>query len=215
MKASFILSAVLVCVSLCFADLFDKPVNGAQKNLLAFALSQMTAHELIMGDFKQTKTIKKLNRDFISTGRFAILKDGGVLWRTQKPFASDLFVAENSLTQFDAKGNAKQIAASENPIFAEFSKTIQSVFSGDLSAMMVNFTVYFEASDKIRVGLVPKEAAVQKVIANIVLEGSTNLDRVIITDGEGNPVVYEFSNHRQFQWNKKYPKNYESLKLML
>lgn len=196
------------------ATVFDHPVKmESQKELVGF-LSEMTSYEMIEGNFKQTKSIKKLNRDFVSTGKFLIWNGVGIYWVTQKPFESFLQVNDSGVAQWDDKGNKKEISTKENPVFAEFSKTIWSVFSGNVKEMEKNFEVYFEKSAKnVSIGLVPRETAVRKVIANLVMEGSRNLEKVTITDGDGNLVVYEFSNHvlqKEFKMDPLYI--YENMK---
>lgn len=196
------------------AAVFDHPVKmESQKELTGF-LSELASYEMIEGNFKQTKTIKKLNREFVSTGKFIIWKGVGIYWMTQKPFESFLQVNDSGIAQWDAKGNKKEISTKENPVFAEFSKTIQSVFSGNAKEVEKNFEVYFEKSSKnMIIGLVPREAAVRTVIANLVMEGSKNLEKITITDGDGNPVVYEFSGHvlhKEFKMDPLYI--YENMK---
>jgi hypothetical protein len=81
-------------MSLSMAAVFDHPVNATSKQELSSALLQMTRHEVVTGVFKQTKSIKKLNRDFVSTGTFRISKTSGVVWKTEKPFPSELTVSD-------------------------------------------------------------------------------------------------------------------------
>lgn len=180
-----------------FASVFDHPVSDNSRKQLSMALNQMTSHAVVYGDFKQVKSIKKLNRDFVSTGNFMISKSYGIAWNTLKPFASMLMVTSGGISQQSGNGPVKKMASQENPVFAEFSKTIQAVFSGNCQELENNFTVYFEKKgNDVVIGLIPKEATVRKVIANIVMEGSVTLDKITITDGEGNPIVYEFSKQK-------------------
>ena len=70
------------------SDVFKKPLTEASKPALQQSLSVLTASPLTMGDFKQTRTIKKMNREFVSTGSFAIDREAGIVWDTKKPFPS-------------------------------------------------------------------------------------------------------------------------------
>ena len=182
------------------ANVFKAPLSAEAKPALQQSLSVLTNSQLTLGSFKQTRTIKKLNREFVSTGSFAIDRDAGILWDTQKPFASVMLVGDNSIVQWDAARDVKKtMSAKDNPVFAEFSKTIQSVFSGKFDELERNFKIYFEKKgDVFSIGLVPKEKAVANVIGSIVLEGRSELEKVTIVDGEENPVVYEFTQHRHF-----------------
>ena len=44
------------------SDVFKKPLTEASKPALQQSLSVLTASPLTMGDFKQTRTIKKMNQ---------------------------------------------------------------------------------------------------------------------------------------------------------
>ena len=60
---------------------------------------------------------------------------------------------------------------------------------------MVDGEVYGTKSHH-KIGLVPREASVRKMIANIEMDVSNHLDKVVITDGDGSPVIYEFTNQQ-------------------
>ena len=188
-----------------FADVFDHPVTAASKVEMSRLLAPMKKFRGVEGEFKQTKSIKKLNRDFVSTGTFNISKKTGVVWKTQKPFPSELTVTDTSVTERSANGSVRTIATKDNPVFAEFSKVIKAILFGDISELEKKFKVFYEAPGEfeMRIGLVPREPAMRKVIANIVMGFSFSLDtsstpfvpslnRVLIMDGDGNPVTYEF-----------------------
>ena len=192
-----------------FADVFDHPVTAASKVEISRLLAPMKKNNGIEGEFKQTKSIKKLNRDFVSTGTFNITKKSGVVWKTQKPFPSELMVTDTLVTERSANGSVRTISTKDNPVFAEFSKVIKAILFGDISELEKKFKVFYEAPGEfeIRVGLVPREPTMRKVIANIVMDFSmalhtstelaTLLHRVVIVDGDGNPVTYEFSNQKK------------------
>jgi hypothetical protein len=43
------------------------------------------------------------------------------------------------------------------------------------------------------IGLVPKESVIKKQISSVVLSGHKWLEKVTLSDGDGNPILYEFS----------------------
>ena len=190
------------------ASVFEHPVTAATKADIARSLEQMTRYGVVVGDFKQTKAIKKLNREFVSTGTFSISKVSGVVWKTQKPFPSELTVSDSSITERSINGSVRTISTKDNPIFAEFSKVIKAMLFGNIAELEANFKLFYEGDSRssdgrFRVGLIPREKSMQKVIANIVMDASKSLDndaalsllnRVVVTDADGNPVTYEFSN---------------------
>ena len=192
-------------LSLAMASVFDHPMDATSKQVLARILTQMNRHNTVTGDFKQTKSIKKLNRDFVTTGTFRISKTAGIVWKTQKPFPSEMTVSDDGITERNASGQVRTISTKDNPVFAQISTTIQALFSGNLSELETRFNIYYltladggEYGDKSchKIGLVPREASVRKMIANIEMDVSDHLDKVVITDGEGSPVIYEFTNQQ-------------------
>lgn len=195
-------------LSLSMASVFDHPMDAKSKQVLMLVLTQMNRHNIVTGDFKQTKSIKKLNRDFVTTGTFRISKTSGIVWKTQKPFPSEMTVSEDGITERNASGQVRTISSKDNPVFSEISSTIQALFSGNLSELETRFNIYYlEVKAMVdggvygtkshhRIGLVPREASVRKMIANIEMDVSDHLDKVVITDGDGSPVIYEFTNQQ-------------------
>lgn len=196
LKRICVILLVSLFATVGFAAPNATPVNAGSKAELVKAMSAMTAHKVTQGNFKQIKTIKKLNREFVSTGTFTITNGEGILWNVEKPFPSKLTISGDKMIQESANGKKMEMAAKDNVVFAEFSKTIQSVFSGKVDELEMHFDVTFKKSGKSYVvNLVPREDSVRAVIASMVLEASAELDKVTLMDGEGNSTVYEFSNH--------------------
>lgn len=179
------------------AAVFDHPVSKKTKLELEKSLAKAMDYEVASGDFKQTKSIKKLKRDFVSTGTFRISKKSGIVWKTQQPIVSELAVNNGGIFERDAGGQSRIIVTKENPLFADFSKNIQAMFSGEVSELEKNFKVFYEKkSCGFMMGLVPREGIVRKVVANIVIEACEYVDKVIITNVDDSPVTYEFMNYK-------------------
>ncbi len=85
----------------------------------------------------------------------------------------------------------------ENPIFAEVSNNIQSLFSGKITELEKNFKVFYEKkSCGFRIGLIPREAMVRMLVDNVVMDACKNVDRIVITDGEKIPTTLDFLNYK-------------------
>lgn len=175
--------------------IWDYPLKKENAKDIDKAFAEMTSHAVIRGNFKQTKSIPQLNKEFVSNGTFVIANGNGILWNTETPFASKLSISDTKMVQVNANGNRSEIKAEENIVFAQISKTIQSVFSGNTKKLEEEFKVYFKKQDdNWEIGLIPKEAAVQKAIASIELSGGTWLTTVKLIDGSKSPLLYELSN---------------------
>ena len=182
---------------IAMADVFSHPVNKKSKPELEKSLAKVMNYEVASGDFKQTKSIKKRNRKFISTGTFMISKKNGIVWKTLKPIFSELALNNAGVFERDSNGQSQMLLTKENPMFADFSSNIQALFSGKIAQLEKNFNVFYEKqSCGFRMGLVPRETMVRMVIANVVIEACKNIDKVIITDAEESPVTLEFLNYK-------------------
>ena len=187
---------LLACVQ-SFAGVFDHPLKKEDSAGLEQVLSSMRENPVVRGAFKQVKSVKKINREFVSTGRFTIAGSDGIIWSMEKPFANQTAITKKKMVQRSASGSVSEMNVAENAVFNRISQTIQGIFSGDFQLIQSEFQVYYEPvkGDKSRwvVGLVPKESAIKKQIASVELQGGAWLQNVKIVDGDGNPVTYEFS----------------------
>ncbi|MBO7551948.1 MAG: outer membrane lipoprotein carrier protein LolA [Fibrobacter sp.] len=196
-------AAALFCACMLLAtsgfaadgEIWKHPVKDASSTAIDSTFAPMTAHKVVRGDFKQTKFIAQLNREFVSVGNFVIANEKGILWNTEKPFASQLAISETGMVQQNANGTRSEINAKDNVVFAQIAKAIHSIFSGSTAKLQAGFHVFFNRQGKTwTVGLVPKELSVKKTIQSIELTGNTWLEQIKLVDGSGSPLLYELSN---------------------
>ena len=176
-------------------EIWKHPVKDTCSTAIDSTFAPMTAHKVVRGDFKQTKFIAQLNREFVSVGNFVIANEKGILWNTEKPFASQLAISETGMVQQNANGTRSEINAKDNVVFAQIAKAIHSIFSGSTAKLQAGFHVFFNRQGKTwTVGLVPREPSVKKTIQSIELTGITWLEQIKLVDGSGSPLLYELSN---------------------
>lgn len=195
--AALLCACILLTTSGFAADgeIWKHPVKDTSSTAIDSTFAPMTAHKVVRGDFKQTKFIAQLNREFVSVGNFVIANEKGILWNTEKPFASQLAISETGMVQQNANGTRSEINAKDNVVFAQIAKAIHSIFSGSTAKLQAGFHVFFNRQGKIwTVGLVPRELSVKKTIQSIELTGSTWLEQIKLVDGSGSPLLYELSN---------------------
>lgn len=177
------------------SDIWNYPLKKENVKAIDNAFSPMTASPVIRGNFKQTKNIPQLNKDFVSSGTFVIANNNGILWNTEKPFANKLSISNTKMIQENASGTRSEIRVDENIVFAQISGTIQSVFSGNTTKLQEEFNIFFKTQGKQwLIGLIPKEQAVQKAITSIELSGSDWLTTIKLIDGSKSTLLYELSN---------------------
>lgn len=189
---------LFLCSGELWADVFEHPLNDLSKNELLQSLNQISNYNVISGNFKQIKFVKRLKHNFVSTGVFRVSKTSGVVWKTQKPFYSEWGVSENEILERSASGEIRKISTEENSYFSEFSKIIQSLLLGNVAELKMKFDLYYEKKHQnAKIGLVPREASVRKFISNVVMDVSENIDKIVV-ENESGSVTYEFKNHKSF-----------------
>lgn len=180
---------------MAFADVFESPLTAERSKELAQVLSAMQQQKYLRGSFRQVRTVKKINRDFVSTGSFVIADTLGILWNMEKPFQSQTAITRDKMLQKNASGAVSQMNMKDNAVFGQVSQTIQGIFSGNRKMLEERFQIFFEmGKDGLwTIGLVPKESVIKKQISSVVLSGHKWLEKVTLSDVDGNPILYEFS----------------------
>lgn len=152
------------------------------------------------GDFTQIKTINAKGRQLKSTGNFIISPDG-IMWKTLKPFPSNLIVTEKAMIQISADGKKNVMSAADNQIFQNISNTLRSVFAGDSEELENTFNIEFIDKDDglWTVMLTPKDSTISSVMTSLELSGSsTNIQVTLLSlelqETSNNKIRYEFSN---------------------
>ena len=184
-------------LSLLISTLFICNVFSADLKSVCDGLSKTP---ITKGDFTQIKTINAKGRTLKSSGKFIISLEG-IMWKTLKPFPSNLIVTENTMIQIAADGKKNVMSASDNQIFQNISKTLRSVFAGDSKELENNFKVAFENKENglWSVVLTPKDSTIAAVMQTLELSGSSTNTQVTLLSLElqetsNNKIRYEFSN---------------------
>lgn len=184
-------------LSLLILTLFICNVFSADLKSVCDCLSKTP---ITKGDFTQIKTINAKGRTLKSSGKFIISLEG-IMWKTLKPFPSNLIVTENAMIQIAADGKKNVMSASDNQIFQNISKTLRSVFAGDSKELENNFKVAFENKENglWSVVLTPKDSTIAAVMQTLELSGSSTNTQVTLLSLElqetsNNKIRYEFSN---------------------
>jgi len=121
----------------------------------------------ISGQFRLTKSVAKISKEFVSQGFFSVSKKDGVIWETEKPFR-------------------------EKNVFP--MKKLQEYFSGDFDELTEKFDLKLNRSELTdTLTLVSKEKNVKKIIASVtMLISGEHLQNCKIIWGNGDYAFYEF-----------------------
>ncbi|MBI5245215.1 MAG: outer membrane lipoprotein carrier protein LolA [Elusimicrobia bacterium] len=157
---------------------------------------QLTPFTVLRGRFQQVKTIKIIKRPLRSSGDFVLAKDKGALWRTLKPALSAIKITAVEVAQIKDGKVGFRMRAEDQPALRLISKVLFAVFSADVGELKRHFDITGPplVEGRWKAELKPKEALVAKVVAQIRLQGGKTLEKIEISEANGDRTVIDFSD---------------------
>ena len=196
MKRAFLAFVLMVACALLFAldaDGINKAMDweSSDAKLIEGAFSEQSA----VGSFKQTKSLAGSPRKFTSTGKIQILPGTGIVWYTEKPYASVLVVGKDKLSQSVRGGDFVSLGIADNRIYVSIAQCMDAMFSGDFTTLRSMFKAYCLIDGGTwKVKLIPQDKTVASFMDYIVLSGSSCMESMLIAETSGDSVLYEISD---------------------
>ncbi len=170
---------------------------STQAVALADVQQKLTAHSLLRGLFTQTKTMQMFNQPLVSHGNFLLEQNQGLLWQQVEPFPVSLVLVKEKLSQQFGEQAAEVIVAKDNPMVFYFSHLFLSLFKGDMDELTDQFDIKLsEKGTNWLLLLTPKSAPLNKVFANISIEGSEFIDFLVLTELSGDISEIKFEQQQ-------------------
>jgi len=153
--------------------------------------------EWLRGDFTQAKKVPGFAKPLVSSGNFFAARGRGVLWRTVKPFASELRLTQNEIRATQGGQTAMKLDASREPAVRVINTLMFALLNGDVSGL----AELFELSGSTKgagwqLALVPKPGALQQVLKKVGLEGDGFVRRIQLFEANGDESLIQLSNQR-------------------
>jgi outer membrane lipoprotein-sorting protein len=181
---------------LCCAFFFIFTASSKAVTLLDIQ-QKLTTHKLLRGQFIQTKTMKMFNQPLLSTGHFLLNHEQGLLWAQVEPFPVSLVLVKDKLSQQFAGQPAEVILAKDNPMVFYFSHLFLSLFKGDVAALSEQFSIKVSENEHSwQLLLTPKTAPLNKIFANISIEGDKFIEQLQLTELNGDISLIEFNEQQ-------------------
>lgn len=169
--------------------------SPALPEALSDVVSILEEARTIRASFLQERQIKGLSRPLTSRGTFIYERGRGIAWVQETPFKIAYIVTPKGVRRQSMTEGLTSEAVEDNPIARQISSTLLSVWSGDLTQLEKSFTIY--RSGKITswtVGLKPKSREVSSILSSIVLFGDKVVQRVSVTDANGDLSNFSLTN---------------------
>jgi outer membrane lipoprotein-sorting protein len=158
-------------------------------------IQAMLAKPAIMcGRFDQTKQLAGMKKPLAAEGRFCVVAGKGVLWRTLKPFPSTLRLTRDEIVNYQGDRVAMRLDARTEPTVRVINNVLFSLLAGDLGQLDTLFdgdgTV---DANSWNVSLKPRQAALEKAIGAIKLEGGQYVKSIVMNEASGDRTTIVFS----------------------
>ena len=148
------------------------------------ALTERWASDYIEGRFVEKKTIAGFPKPLVSSGRFTIDRQTGVVWETLKPFPNTLHFDDKGVHYAGANA-ASSVSAGDVPAVGHLADMIRGIFAGDLEMLSQLFTLTVSLEPAPTVRAQPKEKTLASAIAEIVISGHDSIEKIRLVGAAG------------------------------
>lgn len=150
--------------------------------------------KILCGRFDQTKQLAGLKKPLLSNGRFCVVADKGVMWRSLQPFANTVRLTRDEIVQMHGERVTMRLNAKQEPTVRLMNGVLFSLLAGDLGELEKHFAVEGDVhKDNWRVTLKAREPGLAKAIGAISLDGGAYVMNVVIDEANGDRTRIVFS----------------------
>ena len=156
--------------------------------------SMLARPKVLCGRFDQSKQLIGLKKPLTSNGRFCVVADKGVLWRTLQPFPNTLKLTRDEIIQLRGERVALRLDAKQEPTVRMINSVLFALLAGDLAQLEKLFDVDGTAQDNSwSVTLKAREPGLAKAIGSIALDGGVYVTNIVISETGGDRTAIVFS----------------------
>jgi hypothetical protein len=176
---------------LLLLNLMAPVAAGAQTEKIHALLAKP---KILCGRFDQTKQLAGLKKPLLSSGRFCVVADKGILWRNLRPFASTVRLTRDEIVQMQGDRVTSRLSAKEEPTVRLMNSVLFSMLAGDFSQLEKLFTVDSSVhNDHWRATLKAREPALAKTLDTIAMDGGVFVSSIAIHELNGDQTRIVFS----------------------
>jgi outer membrane lipoprotein-sorting protein len=174
-----------------------KMAAGAAPDLAQAVRERLQQPEWLRGEFTQTKKVPGFAKPLVSRGDFVLARGRGVLWRTTKPFASELRLTRDEIRATQGGQTSMRLEAAREPAVRVINTLMFALLNGDVSGL----AELFQLGGAIKgagwqLALTPKPGALQQVLKKVELEGDSFVRRIQLFEANGDDSLIQLANLR-------------------
>ena len=161
----------------------------------AFELKQIPKDSVLRGNFTQDRLIPGFKSPLHSEGNFVVTEQG-IIWKTEKPFASTVVINKEGLTQ-EVNNNKIVIDSNKIPSLEHIMIMIHGMLAGNWSILAKDFNITERnLKNSWQVDLIPKISSDAIPINSMHLTGSEFVDQVSMIRKDKSTDTLLFSNQK-------------------
>ena len=150
--------------------------------------------KVLCGRFDQSKQLVGLKKPLTSNGRFCVVADKGVLWRTLQPFPNTLKLTHDEIIQLRGERVTLRLDAKQEPTVRMINSVLFALLAGDLAQLEKLFDIDGTTQDNSwSVTLKAREPGLAKAIGSIALDGGVYVKNIVISEAGGDRTDIVFS----------------------
>jgi outer membrane lipoprotein carrier protein LolA len=156
--------------------------------------SMLAKPKVLCGRFDQTKQLVGLKKPVKSTGRFCVVAEKGVLWRSERPFANTIKLTRDEIIQLQGERVTMRLDAKKEPTVRVINSVLFALLAGDLDQLEKLFDIDGEVNHQSwRVTLKARAPALARAIGAITLDGGEYVKNIGIDEASGDRTGIVFS----------------------
>lgn len=156
--------------------------------------SMIAKPTVLCGRFDQTKQLVGLKKPVKSSGRFCVLAEKGVLWRSERPFANTIKLTRDEIVQLQGERVAMRLEAKKEPTVRMINSVLFALLAGNLDQLEKLFEIDGDVNyQSWHVTLKPRTAALARAIGAITLDGAEYVKNIAINESSGDRTSIVFS----------------------
>jgi Outer membrane lipoprotein carrier protein LolA-like len=156
--------------------------------------SMLAKPKVLCGRFDQRKELAGLKKPLAANGRFCVVADKGVLWRTLHPFPNTVRLTRDEIVHLQGDRVAMRLDAKQEPAVRMINSGLFALLAGDLGQIEKLFAVDGTIHDNSwSVTLKAREPALAKAISSIALDGGAYVKNITISEASGDRTSIVFS----------------------
>ena len=181
---------ILACCFVVFAPTPPLPARA----LVATIQSMLARPKILCGHFDQSKQLMGLKKPIVSNGRFCVVADKGVLWRTVRPFPNTVRLTRDEIVQLQGNRVTMRLDAKQEPAVRMINSVLFALLAGDLEPIENLFEVDGKINDNNwSVTLKAREPALAKIIFGVALDGGAYVKNITVSEASGDRTRIVFS----------------------